>query len=106
MIGSRQTYHRWSERQPIAMEVKLASGDEAPLHGSTQNVGLGGMLVELGASRLYPNVQVIASFPLAPSNPAARRQLLATVVWTSGSKVGLMFDDFNPDTLRSIRDVL
>lgn len=106
---NKQIDHRWSARQSLALPVKLYEGGEALGQGRTQNVGIGGMFVELSGLRgrkLPAEAKVSVSFTVTANGNISHHRLPATVIWAGDTGAGLMFTDFNIDTVHTLRDLL
>ena len=109
MESNKQTDHRWSVRQPLTLPVKLYEGGEPLGHGRTQNVGIGGMFVELSglkAKKLPPDAKLSVAFSVTRKGNTSHHRLPATVIWAADSGAGLMFTDFNIETVHTLRDIL
>lgn len=107
---NKQTDHRWSVRQALALPVKLYEGGEPVAHGRTQNVGIGGMFVELNSIKsdktLPTDAKVSVAFTVTNNGNTSHHRLPATVVWAADKGAGLMFTDFNVETVHTLRDIL
>lgn len=105
----KQVDHRWSLRQPLALPVKLYQGGEPLGQGRTQNIGIGGMFVELntlGVKELSTDADVSVAFTVTANGNTSHHRLPATVIWRGDSGAGLMFTDFNVETVHTLRDIL
>lgn len=101
--------HRWSARQALALPVKLFDGGEPVGHGRTHNVGIGGMFVELndvGEKKLRTDARVSVAFTVTSNGNTSHHRLPATIVWAENKGAGLMFTDFNVETVHTLRDIL
>lgn len=109
MEPNKQTDHRWSLRQELALPVKVYEGGEPIAQGRTQNVGIGGMFVELTnlkSKKLPTEAKVSVAFTVTNKGSTSHHRLPATVVWARDSGAGLMFTDFNVETVHTLRDIL
>lgn len=109
MEVNKPTEHRWSVRQTLALPVKLYEGGEPIAQGRTQNVGIGGMCVQLAGlkrRRLPPDGKLSVAFTVTSNGNTSHHRLPATVVWSRASGAGLMFTDFNIETVHTLRDIL
>lgn len=106
MEDKKQSDQRWSSRQSVSLPVKLYSGNEPTLQGHTQNLGIGGMFVETESKHLPLNSQLSVSFSVATHDGTSHHRLPATVVWADEHGAGLMFTDFNIETVHTLREVL
>lgn len=98
--------HRWSARQPITFPVKLYRGGEPIGQGRAQNVGIGGMFVELGSRKLPTEAALSVAFSVDVNGMTTHHRLPATVVWEGDTGAGLMFTDFNVETVHTLREIL
>jgi hypothetical protein len=101
--------HRWSARQHLKLPVKLYNGGEALGQGRTQNVGIGGMYVELSAlkgKKIPAETPVSVAFTVTSAGNTTHHRLPATVIWSADDGAGLMFTDFNVETVHTLRDIL
>jgi hypothetical protein len=97
--------HRWSPRRPRQHDVVIY-GNGTPFPARLRDISIGGMCVETDLSRLEPNasVQVLFRFDNEPEAPLHR--FPANVIWTGQYGAGLMFNDYRPETLRTLRHLI
>jgi hypothetical protein len=108
-MEQKQVDHRWSARQSLALPVKLFDGGQPVAQGQTHNVGIGGMFVELQntePAKLSTNAQVSVAFSVSSNGNTSHHRLPATVIWAGDNGAGLMFTDFNVETVHTLRDIL
>ncbi|MBI3897088.1 MAG: PilZ domain-containing protein [Gammaproteobacteria bacterium] len=108
-MDKAQMDHRWSARQALALPVKLFNDGEAVALGYTHNVGIGGMFVKLQSvkiDKLPENAHVSVAFSVNTEGSTSHHRLPATVIWSGESGAGLMFTDFNVETVHTLRDIL
>ncbi|MFL6624134.1 MAG: PilZ domain-containing protein [Sulfurifustis sp.] len=100
--------HRWSARQPLKLPVKLYVGSEPVGQGRTHNVGIGGMFVELTSvkAELRTDARLSVAFSVTAKGNTSHHRLPATVIWSADKGAGLMFTDFNVDTVHTLREIL
>jgi hypothetical protein len=101
--------HRWSARQHLTLPVKLYNGSEPVGQGRTHNVGIGGMFVEVSAlngNTLPAETPVSIAFSVTNNGNTTHHRLPATVIWSAEEGAGLMFTDFNLETVHTLRDIL
>lgn len=100
--------HRWSARQELSLPVKLYTGGEPVGQGLTHDVGIGGMRIALNSMKadLERESQVSVSFTVTTNGNTSHHRLPATVIWSGDKDAGLMFTDFNVDTVHTLRDIL
>lgn len=106
MEAIKPTDHRWSTRQSVSLPVKLFNGGETLLQGQTQNLGIGGMFVQTRRKKLPLNAEISVAFSLCANGNTSHHRLPATVVWSSEDGAGLMFTDFNVETVHTLREIL
>lgn len=106
MEPKKQSDHRWSMRQDMTLPVKVFNGGEAIVQGCTQNVGIGGMFVETNPSKLPLNSQLSVAFSISHDGGVSHHRLPATVIWATERGAGLMFTDFNVETVHTLREIL
>jgi hypothetical protein len=109
MEQQKSVDHRWSARQDLAVPVKLFDGGETVAQGRTHNVGIGGMFVELhgiDSTKLPENARVSVAFTINNEGQTSYHRLPATVIWSGENGAGLMFTDFNVETVHTLRDIL
>lgn len=107
MENMRQTSdQRWSTRTPLSLNVKLFNGGEQMLQTKTHNIGIGGMFIEGNAQRLQRDAHLSVAFTVAMDGNATHHRLPATVIWSGENGAGLMFTDFNVETVHTLREIL
>lgn len=106
MESKKQLDHRWSTRQALTLPVKLYNSGESIVQGRTQNLGIGGMFVETDAHRLPLNSPLSVSFTVSNNGSTSHHRLPATVIWSGHEGAGLMFTDFNVETVHTLREIL
>lgn len=106
MEAKKPTDHRWSARLPMALAVKIFDGGQPVAQGQTHNVGIGGMYIETAHQKLPPNSQIAVAFTVSANGNTSHHRLPATVIWSSDDGAGLMFTDFNVDTVHTLREIL
>ena len=106
MEAKNYTDHRWSTRLPLSLEVKVFDAGQPIAQGHTQNVGIGGMFIETYHSKLPLNSQIAVAFSVSTKGNVTHHRLPATVIWATDEGAGLMFTDFNVDTVHTLREIL
>lgn len=106
MEAKNYTDHRWSTRLPLSLEVKIFDGGEPIAQGHTQNVGIGGMFIDTNQRKLPLNSRIAVAFSVRNKGDVSHHRLPATVIWSSTEGAGLMFTDFNVDTVHTLREIL
>lgn len=105
MDSKKSLDHRWSTRQALTLPVKLYSTVDS-IQGRTQNLGIGGMFVEADAGKLPLNSAISVSFSVSNNGNTSHHRLPATVIWAGREGAGLMFTDFNVETVHTLREIL
>ena len=106
---NEQVDHRWSARQPMILSVQVYNGGEPIGKGCTQNVGIGGMFIELNSlkgEKLPTESRVSVAFTVTANGNISHHRLPATVIWSREKSAGLMFTDFNVETVHTLREIL
>lgn len=106
MEAKNYTDHRWSARLPLTLDVKVFDGGEPIAQGHTQNVGIGGMFIDTHKRKLPLNSRIAVAFSVGAGGNVSHHRLPATVIWSSEEGAGLMFTDFNVDTVHTLREIL
>lgn len=106
MEPKKPSDHRWSTRQALTLPVKLYNSGESIVQGRTQNLGIGGMFVETDADKLPLNSALSVSFTVSNNGGTSHHRLPATVIWSGRQGAGLMFTDFNVETVHTLREIL
>lgn len=106
MEPKKITDHRWSTRQSLSVPVKLFNGGEPLLRGQTENLGIGGMFIHTDHTKLPLNSDISVAFTVSANGSTSHHRLPATVVWATDDGAGLMFTDFNIETVHTLRDIL
>lgn len=98
--------HRWSTRKPIKANAIVESPNRGKICATLRDVSLGGALVETDIENLPINTPVSVAFRLLPGDHGGDYRLHATVVRHQGGGAGLLFQDLDIDTIRSLRATL
>jgi c-di-GMP-binding flagellar brake protein YcgR len=98
--------NRWVQRQPTDCEVILETPEAGQIRARARNISLGGMFLVTDTETPPIESLVDLDFTLLNADLAVHHHLPGQVVHTSGEGVGVMFCDFNPATLSSMRKTL
>ena len=104
MDYARSVDHRWSSRRPCMFYVTLDDGVQA-CRGTVRNLSLGGMYVQAPEAELSLNSQLVLGFQLGEGAHADYYRLPALVVHLTRDGAGIMFKDYDEDTIQSLRRV-
>lgn len=99
------TQQRWSMRLPLELDVALYGDGARVLAARTRNVSLGGMFVQT-FEPLFLGAGIVAAFGFRHLDDRTYYRLPATVVRVGEDGVGLMFNRFDVETVRSLRHSL
>lgn len=99
------TQQRWSTRLPLELDVALYGEGARVLAARTRNISLGGMFVQT-FEPLFLDAMVVTAFGFRNQDDRAYYRLPATVVRAAEDGVGLMFNRFDVETVRSLRQAL
>lgn len=84
------TEHRWSTRREIRMDVNIHYPPVGVINGTTRNISLEGMYIDLKGVRIPPQARLEISFVANTHGEPVEHRLPAYVVHTRGGGVGLM----------------
>jgi hypothetical protein len=96
---------RWSARIPLSLDVALYGDGSRLCVGRMRDISLGGMFVET-RFKLFVDASVVVGFGVRLTEERAYYRIPATVVRVTEHGVGLMFNRFDVDTVRSLRHSL
>ncbi len=98
--------HRCAVRKPIALDVTLNYRGLGLISGKTQDVGLGGMFINVGRVQLAINALVDITFPVKCPTKSMQCKAKALVVHHRADGVGLMFSELDTNVRQMLRRVL
>ncbi len=98
--------NRWSIRKLQSGEVTVESARFGRISAVLRDVSLGGALVDTGEVSLPLNTPVSVAFNLFPGDHRSDFRLHATVVRRDAMRAGLLFQELDTDTIRSLRATL
>ncbi|MDH5648849.1 MAG: PilZ domain-containing protein [Gammaproteobacteria bacterium] len=106
METAKYTHHRWSVRRPVALDATLYDGRDVPVQVEIQNVSIGGVFID--TIPLIPNSEfpVLLGFLTNDGKEVNYHKLSARVVHTGDTGAGLMFEDYDGDTVAALRQVI
>ncbi len=93
--------HRWSERQPLRIDVVMQYDALGLISGKTRDISHDGMFVETGIIRLFPNDSLILTFANPLKEDGSLVTVAATVRHAAKDGVGLQLDGFRFNPIRS-----
>ncbi len=100
------TEQRWSSRLPQVLDVAFYRKGVAPLHVMSRDISLGGMFVETVPTEVEIDTPVIVGFTLRTGERVSHHRLPASIVRVAKDGVGLMYQRFESDTVRVMREML
>lgn len=98
--------HRCAVRKPIALNVTLNYRGLGLISGKTQDVGLGGMFINVGRVQLAINALVEITFPVKCPTKSVQCKAKALVVHHRADGVGLMFSELDTNVRQMLRRIL
>ena len=98
--------HRWSERKPIAMEVRIHHPSAGAVTARTRDVSLEGMFVETDPTELPINTELEVSFVTPGENGPEQHRVSAYVVHRNEAGVGLMLRHVAYSNFHALRYML
>ena len=98
--------NRWSTRKPVTGTVVVDSPRLGKIRSTLCDISLGGALVETGNITLPLNSPVSVAFNLLTGDHRGDYRLHAVVVRRSLAGAGLLFQDLDTETIRSLRAIL
>ena len=98
--------NRWVKRTPIDCEVNLQSSRGVTCQAHARNISLGGMYVTASTQELPVDSLVDLDFTLYVHGKVSHHHIPAQVVHESEEGAGIMFCDFDPAAMRSMRRML
>ncbi len=100
------TEQRWSIRRAVAMDVMLYDSRGMVIEGQIQNVSIGGVYVDTGSTVPQLNSSVILGFQMKSLEGTTYHRLPALVVHVENMGAGLMFEDYDDNTIAALRTVV
>ncbi len=99
---------RYSTRRPLRLDVAVYNDCRlAPLHFESRDLSLGGISLDTGAVALPLNAYVVLVIRARTGEEEAiDLRLPALVVRTFEDGAGLMFQDYEPQILQTLREML
>jgi len=96
---------RSCSRKPVNMDVTLIAGHGIPFHATLTNVSFDGGYITTSNKALMPKTQL--TLVLQKDEDGVQRifRMSATVVRQDHKGAGIAFNDFDPDTVRSLRTI-
>ncbi len=100
---------RGNARYPLRLDVAVYNDSRLPpLHFTTRDISLGGMGLDTGAIALPLNAYVVVVIRAGKAGRSERVDFrrAALVVRTFKDGAGLMFQDYEPQTLHALEEML
>ena len=96
---------RTCSRTPVNMDVTLVAGHGIPFHGILRNVSFNGGYITTANKALLPKTSLTLVLQKDDGDVQRIYRLNATVVRQDRDGAGIAFDDFDPETVRSLRTI-
>ncbi len=97
---------RWSPRRVLASDVELRADTPSSMRGVARNVSIGGMFVETHEPWRILRGPLYVTFAVNVDGHVSNRCVRAKAIWTSGDGAGLMFSDYDQDTIPALRALM
>ncbi len=96
---------RSCSRTLVDMDVTLVAGHGVPFHGRLINISFGGGYITTANKALPPKTPLTIVLQKEENNVQRIYRMNATVVRQDSTGAGIAFDDFDPDTVSSLRTI-
>lgn len=106
METAKYTHHRWSVRRPVSIEATLYDSRKVPVQVEIQNVSIGGVFIDTKPLVSDQNTPVLLGFLTKSGEEISYHKLSARMVHSDDQGAGLMFDDYDTDTVVALRQVI
>jgi PilZ domain len=97
--------HRWGERIPLDMPVKIDACSQAVVRGRILNVSLSGAFIQINVS-IPAWAQVCVDLDLQRSRRSDRFRVEAYVVRATDQGIGIEWEEFAPRAIRALFAIL
>lgn len=104
-MSTATTNSRSCSRMPVDMDVTLIAAHGVPFHGTLANISIGGAYVETSNKALMPRTPLTIILHQEDSAVQLIFRMEATVARQDTHGAGVMFDDFDTETVRSLRAI-
>jgi hypothetical protein len=96
---------RSGSRTPVSMDVTLIAGHGVPFHGTLANISFGGAYVETQNKALMPRTPLTIILQQQDGDEQRIFRMMATVERQDKTGAGISFDDYDVETVRSLRAI-
>lgn len=96
---------RSCSRTPVDMDVTLVASHGIPFHGTLANISFSGAYIHTSNKALLPSTSLTIVLQKDEGGVQRIYRMGATVVRQDHDGAGVCFDDFDPDTVRSLRTI-
>ncbi|MDX1488922.1 MAG: PilZ domain-containing protein [Acidiferrobacterales bacterium] len=100
------TEHRWSRRQPLAIDITVYDDRGRLFIGRSHNVSIGGMFIDTPGVRLPVNADLTVAFVKNTGNDVVRLRVPILVIHSIEGGAGFMFRRFNAETVHALRSIV
>ena len=97
---------RYNQRKALSLEIMLSVRELGLMSGTTRNVSLGGMSVDIGRISLEKNQLVDIVFPVNCGDESRQCKAKAMVAHSSLGNIGLMFSELDSNVTQMLRKLL
>lgn len=97
---------RWAARRPVQIRVELRYKDMELVNCRTRDISLNGAFVEVQEMQPAVSAPVELVFRLGEPGQYTRYKVPAKVARSTGEGIGVMFEELDVSSFRSLREVL
>lgn len=97
--------NRACSRTPVSMDVTLVADQGVPFHGTLSNISFNGGYITTSHKALSPNTPVTLILQKDDGGVQRLYRMNATIVRLGSDGAGVAFDDFDTETVRSLRTI-
>lgn len=105
-VGDVAMEKRWAARRDVQISVDLKCKDVEVVNCQTRDVSLSGAFVEVHRVQPPINTAVNLVFRMGESGQSTHYKVQAKVARATGDGVGVMFEELDVSSFRSLREVL
>jgi len=98
--------NRWAARTPVRLSVDLHCRDIEVVNCSTRDISLNGAYIEVKQLQPDADSKVDLVFRLGQPGEYTRYRVPGKVVRSDGEGIGVMFDEVDASSFRSLREIL
>lgn len=102
MLGPAPEYYRSSERQPARAAIRLYDDGQTHTNGVVENIGLGGIYVDMDTSSLHTGNTLKLEFK-TPGKDNKVHRCTVRVAHVDEHGLGLIFENYDPESVNALR---